>query len=128
MVIKTETCNFSEFRVYPGRGCRFVAKDGRTSLFINRKSRRFHLRKVKAQRITWTTAWRRANKKIKTDDHLRKKKKRNVRINKAIVGISLDDIKKKKNEKPETRAALTEQALREIKERKQKEAEKRRAQ
>jgi len=49
---------------------------------------------------------------------LRKKKKRNVRINKAIVGISLEDIKKKKTEKPETRAALTEQALREIKERK----------
>ena len=39
MVIKTETCNFSEFRVYPGRGSRFVAKDGRTSLFITRKCR-----------------------------------------------------------------------------------------
>jgi len=39
MVIKTETCNFSEFRVYPGRGSRFVAKDGRTSLFISRKCR-----------------------------------------------------------------------------------------
>lgn len=45
------------------------------------------------------------NKKIKTDEHLRKKKRRNVKMNKAIIGISLDDIKKKKNEKPEVRKA-----------------------
>ena len=29
---------------------------------------------------------------------MRKKKRRNVKINKAIVGISLEDIKKKKTE------------------------------
>jgi large subunit ribosomal protein L24e len=46
------------------------------------------------------------NKKIKTDELLRKKKRRNVKINKAIVGISLEDLKKKKNEKPEVRKAL----------------------
>ena len=68
------------------------------------------------------------NKKIKTDEHLRKKKRRNVRVNKAIVGISLDDLKKKKSEKPEVRKAMQEQALRDIKERKAKDAEKRRAQ
>lgn len=48
------------------------------------------------------------NKKIKTDDLLRKKKRRNVKVNKAIVGISLDDIKKKKSEKPEVRKAIQE--------------------
>jgi large subunit ribosomal protein L24e len=58
------------------------------------------------------------NKKIKTDELLRKKKRRNVKINKAIVGISLEDLKKKKNEKPEVRKAIQEQALRDIKERK----------
>jgi large subunit ribosomal protein L24e len=46
------------------------------------------------------------NKKIKTDEHLRKKKRRNVRVNKAIIGISLDDLKKKKTEKPEVRKAI----------------------
>ena len=86
------------------------------------------LKKVKAQRITWTTAWRRMNKKIKTDEHLRKKKRRNVKVNKAIIGISLDDIKKRKTEKPEVRKAQQEQALRDIKERKAKDAEKRRVQ
>ena len=37
---------------------------------------------------------------------MRKKKRRNVFVNKSIVGISLDDIKKKKSEKPEVRKAI----------------------
>eukprot|EP00953_Heterococcus_sp_UTEX-ZZ885_P026631 14362-Heterococcus_DN1.PRE.2 len=28
MVIKTDTCQFSEFRIYPGHGIRFVRRDG----------------------------------------------------------------------------------------------------
>jgi hypothetical protein len=28
MVIKTEVCSFSEYKVYPGHGCRFVRRDG----------------------------------------------------------------------------------------------------
>jgi len=68
MVIKTETCSYSEFKIYPGRGQRFIAKDGRTFLFLNKKITRLSLRKVKAQKITWTTAWRRNNKKIKADE------------------------------------------------------------
>jgi large subunit ribosomal protein L24e len=60
---------------------------------------------VKAQNITWTTAWRRKNKKIKIDDQVKKRKRRNIRVQKAIVGITLDDIKKKRTEKPEVREA-----------------------
>ena len=124
MVIKTDICSFSEYRIYPGRGTRFVAKDGRTFLFINKKCLKFSLRKVKAQRITWTTAWRKHNKKIKTEDVGKKKKRRNLRAQRAIVGISLDEIRKKRKEKPDMRKAQTEEALREIKERQHKQAEK----
>jgi large subunit ribosomal protein L24e len=46
MVVKTETCVFSEFRIYPGRGCRFIAKDGRVSIYLSKKTRTFALRKV----------------------------------------------------------------------------------
>ena len=45
------------------------------------------------------------NKKIKTDEHLRRKKKRHVKFNKGIVGMPLEELKKKKNEKPEVRKA-----------------------
>lgn len=124
MVIKTDICSFSEYRIYPGRGSRFVAKDGRTFLFINKKCLKMSLRKVKAQRITWTTAWRKHNKKVKTEELGKKKKRRNLRVQRAIVGISLEDIRKRRKEKPDMRKAQTEEALREIKERQQKQVEK----
>ena len=124
MVIKTDICSFSEYRIYPGRGTRFVAKDGRTFLFINKKCLKLSLRKVKAQRITWTTAWRKHNKKVKTEELGKKKKRRNLRVQRAIVGISLDEIRKKRKEKPDMRKAQTEEAMREIKERQHKQTEK----
>lgn len=127
MVIKTDICSFSEYRIYPGRGSRFIAKDGRTFLFINKKCLKLALRKVKAQRITWTTAWRKHNKKVKTEDIGKKKKRRNLRVQRAIVGISLEDIRKRRKEKPDIRKAQAEEALREIKDRQHKMVEKRKA-
>jgi large subunit ribosomal protein L24e len=44
MVIKTELCAFSEWKIYPGRGIRFVAKDGRPFLFLSKRTRDFSLR------------------------------------------------------------------------------------
>jgi len=38
------------------------------------------LRKIKNQRITWAVAWRRKNKKIKTDEQEKRKKRRNRRF------------------------------------------------
>lgn len=51
MVIKTDLCTFSEWRIYPGHGSRYVAKDGRLHIFLNQKAKTFALRKVKAQTI-----------------------------------------------------------------------------
>ena len=51
MVIKTELCSFSEWRIYPGHGIRFVAKDGRLSIFINQKAKILSLRKVSKSNI-----------------------------------------------------------------------------
>ena len=127
MVIKTEICSFSEYRIWPGRGIRFIAKDGRGFLYLNKKCASLSMRKVKAQKITWTTSWRRHNKKIKSDELVKKKRRKQQKVQRAIVGLSLEDIQNKRKEKPEVRAAQQEQALREIKERKQKVAEQKRA-
>ena len=48
MVIKTETCSFSEFKIYPGVGARYFAKDGRLFNFLSKKVAKLALRKVKA--------------------------------------------------------------------------------
>jgi|694.fasta_scaffold96491_2 ribosomal protein L24E len=47
MVIKTELCAFSEWKIYPGRGIRFVAKDGRPFLFLSKRTKDFSLRYTK---------------------------------------------------------------------------------
>ncbi len=44
MVIKTELCAFSEWKIYPGRGIRYVARDGRPFLFLSKRTRDFSLR------------------------------------------------------------------------------------
>lgn len=44
MVVKTELCSFSEWKIYPGKGVRFVAKDGRPFLFLSKRNRCFGLR------------------------------------------------------------------------------------
>jgi len=64
MVIRTEKCQFSEFKIYPGRGIRYIARDGKVNLYINKKSMNLDKNKTKSHKIRWTTAWRRKNKKI----------------------------------------------------------------
>ena len=127
MVVKTELCNFSEWKIYPGTGVRFVAKDGRVSLFLSKRTRNFGLRKLKAQRLRWTTAWRRLHKKIKQSDAGKLKKKRVFKQERAIEGVTLDSIKKLKTAKPEDKKALAEEAIREIKERQKQQIAKRTA-
>merc|ERR1711971_529671 len=85
MVINTELCHYTEYKVYPGRGQRFVAKDGRVSFFITKKADSLFHQKIKAVKLTWSQAWRRMNKKGKIDTNARKKKGRTQKFAKAIV-------------------------------------------
>ncbi len=47
MVIRTDIDSFSEFRIFPGRGQKFVAKDGKVFIFLTKKTKSLSLRKVK---------------------------------------------------------------------------------
>jgi large subunit ribosomal protein L24e len=127
MVTKTEPCSFSEYRIYPGRGRKFAAKDGKVYYFFSSKvASLFHQRK-KAVKLTWTQAWRRFNKKIKADEITKRKTRKTTRVQKAIVGMSLDEILRRKSEKPEEREKKLEAAKKEVKARQQKKVEAKRA-
>ena len=120
MVTKTEPCSFSEYRIYPGRGKKFAAKDGKVYYFFSAKiASMFHQRK-KAVKLTWTQAWRRFNKKIKVDEISKRKTRKTTRVQKAIVGMSLDEIMRRKNEKPEEREKKLDAAKKEVKARQAK--------
>lgn len=127
MVIKTDPCSFTEYRIYPGRGRRFAAKDGKVYYFISTKAASlFHQRK-KAVKLTWTQAWRRFNKKIKVDEITKRRTRKTTRVQKAIVGMSLDEIKRRRAEKPEERQKKMDQAKKEVKDRQKKKMEDKKA-
>merc|ERR1711964_262272 len=108
--------------IYPGRGIRYVLRDGKVQLFINHKVGSLFKQKIKPAKLTWTLNWRRKNKKGKADEAGKKRTKRAAKVQKAIVGMSLDDIKKKKAMRPELRAQAKDSALKEHKDRAKKKA------
>merc|ERR1711920_532144 len=96
-------------------GQRFVAKDGKTSFFISSKADALFHQRIKAVKLRWTQAWRRMNKKGKADEQAKKRTRKAQKFQKAIVGMSLDDIKKKKAQKPELRQQAKDAAAKEAK-------------
>ena len=122
MVTKTERCSFTEFRIVPGRGRRFIAKDGRVHHIYGSKARCLFHQKIKPVKLTWTLAWRAFNKKIKVDDSHKKRTKKTTRVQKAVVGMSLDEIKRRKAETREDRNKLNDAREKEVKDRKMKAA------
>ena len=115
MVIKTDLCPYTEYKIYPGHGIRFIAKDAKVHYFISKKARRLYRQKIKPVKLRWTQAWRRMNKKGKVDESGKKRTRKVQKFQKAIVGMSLDDIKKKKAQKPELRQVAKEAAAKEAK-------------
>lgn len=120
MVIKTELCSYTEYKAYPGCGQRFVAKDGRVSFFLTKKADSLFHQKIKAVKLTWSQAWRRMNKKGKLEANARRKKGKQTKITKAIVGMSLEDMKAKRAGKTTLRAQAKEEAAKEARARAQK--------
>eukprot|EP00928_Gymnodinium_smaydae_P054433 TRINITY_DN381_c0_g1_i5.p2 TRINITY_DN381_c0_g1~~TRINITY_DN381_c0_g1_i5.p2 ORF type:complete len:163 (-),score=64.50 TRINITY_DN381_c0_g1_i5:62-550(-) len=122
MVIKTDLCQYTEYRIYPGHGQKFIAKDGKVNFFISAKADSLFHQRIKPVKLRWTQAWRRMNKKGKADEQAKKRTRKVQKFQKAIVGMTLDDIKKKKAMKPELRKEAQEAAAKEAKARQAKKA------
>ncbi|KAH7650301.1 60S ribosomal L24 [Cryptosporidium xiaoi] len=119
--IKTDVCSYSEYRIYPGRGRKFVARDGRVSTFLNQKCASLFHQKIKAVKLKWSVGWRRMNKKLTNQGTTTKRRARKtVRLHKAIEGLSLDDIKQKRAQYQQASATAQKAALTEAKARQQK--------
>lgn len=95
MVIKYQTCAFSEFKIAPGHGIRYCEVNGKTHIFINKKSHKLFKHHKKALTVRWTPKWRLSHKKGKVEENknkvVKQKKERQI---KAVVGLSLDEINK----------------------------------
>ena len=117
MVIKTDPCAYTEMRIWPGRGTKFASKDGKTRYFLNSKVRSLYHQNIKPVKLTWTQAWRRQNKKVRIEEVQKKRTRKTTRVQKAVVGMSLEEIKRRRNEDAATRDKAIEAAKKDIKDR-----------
>ena len=84
------------------------------------------MRKRNPRVISWTQVYRRVNKKgVNVDVTSRKKQRKHVKIERAIVGVSLEAIAKKKAAKPAgNKAAAIKELKKDKKEKKEKKSKK----
>ena len=127
MVIKYNTCSFSENKIAPGHGLKYCEVNGKTHMFISKKVHRLYLHGKKPLTIRWSIKWRTAHKKGKVEEAkkkvIRQKKERHV---KAIVGLSIEEINKIKEsfKNPKEVDAQRFKYAQEIKEKRKKYLEK----
>lgn len=113
-----ELCALSEYRIYPGNGKLMIRRDGKPIWLGTSKAYSLTIQRKKAAKLVWTQAWRRLHKKGISETAAKKRTRRANKVQRAVVGISLEDIKKKASEKSSVRSAARDAALKELKERK----------
>jgi large subunit ribosomal protein L24e len=120
--MKLEIDSFSGAKIYPGRGRLFVRGDSKVFRFQSSKSESLFLQRKNPRRVAWTVVYRRQHKKGITEEVAKKRSRRAVKSQRAVVGATLDVIKERRAMKPEARQAARQQAVKAAKDKK-KEAE-----
>ena len=118
MVVKTGLCAFTEYQIYPGKGCLYIRRDARPVTLGSSKARCMMNQRLKPMKLMWTQVWRRMNKKGLSENASKKKVRRVNKVQRAVTGASLEDIKKKASQSGVFRAAQSADQLKAIKERK----------
>ncbi|MCL7030305.1 hypothetical protein MKW94_008628 [Papaver nudicaule] len=62
-MLLTELCRFSDAKIYPGRGIRFIRSDSQVFLFVYSKCKRYFHNNLKPSKLTWTAMYRKQHKK-----------------------------------------------------------------
>ncbi|CAO3695502.1 unnamed protein product [Rhizopus microsporus] len=114
--MKLEICSFSGHRIYPAKGKTYVRVDSRYFKFINGKAESYFLQRLNPRKIKWTVIYRRLNKKGITEEVQKKRSRRTVKHERAVVGASWDAIRAKRSQKPDARAAARQAAIAKSKE------------
>ncbi|KAL9541334.1 hypothetical protein MBANPS3_009185 [Mucor bainieri] len=109
---RLEICSFSGHKIYPAKGKTYVRVDSSATFrFINGKAASYFLQRLNPRKIRWTVIYRRLNKKGMTEEVQKKRSRRTVKHERAVVGASWDAIRAKRNQKPDARAAARQAAI-----------------
>ncbi|KAL3301156.1 60s ribosomal protein l24 [Colletotrichum asianum] len=95
-----------------------VRGDSKIFRFQNGKSESLFLQRKNPRRISWTVLYRRQHRKGISEEVAKKRTRRTVKAQRAIVGASLDVIKEKRSMRPEARSAARAAAIKESKDKK----------
>ncbi|KAH8885748.1 putative ribosomal protein L24.e.A, cytosolic [Thozetella sp. PMI_491] len=120
--MRTYDDTFSGQKIYPGKGKIYVRGDSKIFRFQNGKSESLFLQRKNPRRIAWTVLFRRQHRKGITEEAAKKRTRRAIKSQRAIVGASLDVIKERRTMRPEARSAARLAAIKESKEKKQEAA------
>jgi large subunit ribosomal protein L24e len=116
--MRTYDDSFSGQRIYPGKGKLYVRGDSKVFRFQNGKSESLFLQRKNPRRIAWTVLYRRQHRKGISEEVAKKRTRRTVKAQRAIVGASLDVIKERRSVRPEVRSAARIAAIKESKDKK----------
>merc|ERR1739848_423238 len=126
--MRTEICQFSGLKIYPGHGKSFVRFDGKKVILINGKCEKLLRNKKNPRKITWTILYRRKHKKgTMTELEARKRSGRKLKTQRGVAGQSWAEIQAKKAIKPEVRKAQRDAAIAAAKAKKKESAKKKKA-
>ncbi|KAH8597830.1 ribosomal protein L24e-domain-containing protein [Bisporella sp. PMI_857] len=114
--MRTYDDTFSGEKIYPGKGKLYVRGDSKIFRFQNGKTESLFLQRKNPRRIAWTVLFRRQHKKGISEEVAKKRSRRTVKSQRAIVGASLDVIKERRSQRPEARSAARAAAIKEGKE------------
>ncbi|BGP19508.1 hypothetical protein JCM10213_006328 [Rhodosporidiobolus nylandii] len=110
--MKVEYCNFSGYKIYPGKGKLYVRSDSKIFRFVTSKEESLFLQRKNPRKISWTVVYRRVNKKGVTEEVAKKRSRKTVKANgRGVGGADLASILAKRNQKPEVREAQRAAAL-----------------
>lgn len=95
-----------------------IRRDGKPLWLGSSKAFSLTIQRKKAAKLVWTQAWRRLHKKGLTETTTKKRTRKTGKVQRAVVGATLEDIKKKAAQKSALRTQAKEAAIKELKDRK----------
>lgn len=126
-LMKIHTCSFSGFRVYPGRGVRFVRGDAHSFIFFSKKSQHQFMVRRNPRDCAWTTLFRQQRRKGTSEEVVKKNKRRIQKVEKGLAGLSVEELRSRRSQTQDVRAAAREAAIKLMKDRMKAAAEKKAA-
>lgn len=111
---RTEICAFSGSKIYPGHGIIFVRGDSKSFRLLNGKCTAHFKAKKNPRKFSWTVFYRRLHKKGTAEEVAKRRARKTVKVQRAIVGATWEEIAAKRSEpesvKKAARTAATEEA------------------